>query len=119
MATSLQAPESSHQRASADDERPDLTPGELLELLGDEYTRRVFEAVAAQSRAGREVAEVADVSRTTAYRRLNDLRDAGLVTTEMAVNKNGHHRERYEAVVNHVAVSVDEGSIETSVTFDR
>jgi len=119
MATSLQAPKSSHQQATADDERPDLTTAELLELLGDEYTRRVFEAVTAQSRTGRQVAEVADVSRPTAYRRLNDLRDAGLVTTEMAIGENGHHRERYEAVVDHVAVTIDEGSIETSVTLDR
>jgi DNA-binding transcriptional ArsR family regulator len=96
----------------------DETPGtdELLDLLGDEYTRRVYEAVAEQPRSGRSVAEAADVSRPTAYRRLNELRDAGLVRAEMAISEDGHHREQFEAAAESLSVSLTAGGIEAAVS---
>jgi len=98
--------------------RPDAdgpTTEEILDLFGDEYTRRVFEAVAEQPRCGRAVAEAADVSRPTAYRRLNRLADAGLVTTEMAFSERGNHRERFEANVDRIAISLDGGDVSAEV----
>ena len=87
----------------------DLSATELFDLFGDEYTRRVYQTVTAQPRSGRAVAEAADVSRTTAYRRLNELRDAGLVRTEMMICDDGHHKERFEAVATSLSVSLDDG----------
>jgi hypothetical protein len=87
----------------------DPSASELFELFGDEYTRRVYETTTEQPRSGRTVAEVADVSRATAYRRLNDLRDAGLVRTEMMVCDNGHHKERFEPVPTSTSLSLDDG----------
>jgi predicted transcriptional regulator len=55
------------------------------------------------------VAQAADVSRATAYRRLNDLRDAGLVRTEMMICDDGHHKERFEPVPTSISVSLDDG----------
>jgi predicted transcriptional regulator len=91
-----------------------LSATELFELFGDEYTRRVYQAVTAQPRSGRAVAEAAGVSRATAYRRLNELRDAGLVRTEMMVCDDGHHKERFEGVATSLSVSLDDG-LETTV----
>ncbi len=91
------------------------TTEEVLDLFGDEYTRRVFEAVAERPRCGRAVADAADVSRPTAYRRLNALSDAGLVRSEMAFCDRGNHRERFEAIVDRIAISVDGGRIEATV----
>ena len=93
----------------------DLTTGELLDLFGDQYTRRVYEAVVEQPRCGRAVAEAADVSRATAYRRLNALRDAGLVRTEQTIRTDGHHREQFEAVPTSISVSVSQNGLETAV----
>jgi len=90
----------SRDQSAADD----LTTAELFELFGDEYTRRVYEAVTERPRGGRAVAEAADVSRPTAYRRLNELRDAGLVRSEMEIRTDGHHREQFEAVATSVSV---------------
>jgi hypothetical protein len=95
-------------------EEIDISATELFDLFGDEYTRRVYRAVAAQPRGGRAVAEEADVSRATAYRRLNELRDAGLVRTEMMVCDDGHHKERFEAVATSLFVSLADG-IDTAV----
>jgi predicted transcriptional regulator len=87
----------------------------LLDLFGDEYTRRVYEAVAEQPRTGREVADAVDVSRPTAYRRLNDLRDAGLVRTETLLCTDGHHKEEFEAVSGSLAVTLDGDGLEATV----
>jgi predicted transcriptional regulator len=113
MAAHLKARPSKHR--PEDTEPETLSTTEFLDLLGDEYTRRVFEAVAEAPRTGREVAEEADVSRPTAYRRLNDLQDAGLVRTETALSEDGHHRERFEAVAASMTVSLEGDHIETDV----
>ncbi|ELZ50487.1 transcriptional regulator [Halorubrum coriense DSM 10284] len=89
----------------------------LLDLFGDEYTRRVFEAVSEQPRGGRAVAEAADVSRPTAYRRLNELQDAGLITSECYVAPDGHHREQFTASAQHISVSLDGGEVEATVSL--
>ncbi|WP_338742278.1 winged helix-turn-helix domain-containing protein [Haloplanus salilacus] len=87
----------------------DLSANELFELFGDEYTRRVYETITEQPRSGRAVAEAADVSRATAYRRLNDLRDAGLVRTEMMICDDGHHKERFMSVPTSISISLGDG----------
>jgi len=90
-------------------EEIDLSAFELFELFGDEYTRRVYETITEQPRSGRAVAEAADISRATAYRRLNDLRDAGLVRTEMMICDDGHHKERFEPVPTSISISLGDG----------
>jgi predicted transcriptional regulator len=101
------------------EENSSLTTAELFDLFGDEYTRRIYEVVAEQPRGGREVAEVADVSRPTAYRRLNDLRDAGFVRTDMTICEDGHHRERFEAIATSLSISLDEDSMDDVIQIDK
>ncbi len=114
MSAQLKAPNS--KRTTDHSETDEPTTDELLDLFGDEYTRQVFETIVEQPRSGRAVAEAADVSRSTAYRRLNDLCDAGLVRTEMLVCKDGHHRERYEVVAESLSISLAEDGIEAMVS---
>lgn len=109
-------PKSAHSTERTDD--VSLSATELFELFGDEYTRRVYQAVTAQPRSGRAVAEAAGVSRATAYRRLNELRDAGLVRTEMLICDDGHHKERFEGVATSLSVSLDDGLETTVVVAD-
>lgn len=91
---------------------PDCTGGtgveacELFELFGDEYTRRVYEAISKQPRSGHEVAEATDISGATAYRRLNDLHDAGLVHTEIVICEDGHHKERFRPASMSIELSL-------------
>lgn len=98
------------------DTNDEPTTAELLALFGDDYTRRVFAAVADQPRSGRAVAEAADVSRPTAYRRLNDLEDAGLVASDLVFCENGNHHEQYEAVVDSLSVTLNESGVEATVS---
>lgn len=76
----------------------------LLDLLGDEYTRSVLRALVERPRTGSEVVEAADVSKATAYRRLDELQEAGLVETTTQIDRDGHHCKLFHAVVGRLAV---------------
>lgn len=96
-----------------------VAPDELLELLGDNYTREVLEAVMAMPRSGREVSEVTSVSKPTAFRRLNRLEEAGLVRTELAVDKSGHHHKEYRAVIEELTVEFGSDGITIDLEVDQ
>lgn len=104
-------PDLSARPESADDPRIEACADDLLELLGDEYARRVLEAVTPGPRTAQEVVEAVDVSTPTAYRRLDRLERAGLVEATTVPNADGHHCTRYWAVVEDVHVEVTEDGL--------
>lgn len=114
MATQLSATE----RSPTDDDSP-VSEQSLLELLGDEYTRRVLQAVTEQPRSGNEVVDAADVSKATAYRRLGDLEDAGLVSSEMVFDPDGHHHERFHAVVDSIGIEFGTEGVSVRIETDE
>lgn len=104
---------------AARDGNEEATATDFLDLLGDEYTRRVLAAVTDTARSGREVMEVADVSKATAYRRLSTLEEAGLVESEMAYDPAGHHCEQFRAVVDSIDVELGEDGLSVAVETDE
>lgn len=90
---------------------------EILELLGDEYTRVVLEAVVEKPRTGREIIERLDVSKPTVYRRLDTLQNAGFVRTETQLDPDGHHRKQFYAVIDQLNVEFSPDGI--SATLDK
>ena len=98
-APSQSAPHHRH----AEEQTP--TADDLLDLLGDEHTRRTLNAISSEPKDAQTVAETINVSRATAYRRLNDLLNAGLVTTDIAVCEDGNHYKQYQSVVDELSVS--------------
>ena len=97
MSTSQLAPRSG--LPSVDDaESPaanDPKSGDLLELLSDEYTRDVLTCLGGSPHSARELAEELDASRATIYRRLDRLTEAGLVSSTVSIDADGHHRQQY------------------------
>lgn len=87
----------------------------LLELLGDEYTYRVLEAVVEQPRTGREIMEATEVSKATVYRRLEELEEAGLVESTIHLAKDGNHCKQFHAVVSSIRVEFDEDGLTADV----
>jgi len=110
MATNLTA-ESRPRRGQHADDQADVSGGELLELLGDPYTRCVLTAVVESPKSGSDIVEETDVSKATVYRRLEELCDAGLVESRTVFDPDGHHHEEFEAVVDTVAVDFDGGDL--------
>lgn len=122
MATKLTA----HNRPTGSNSNPgsphgpepcDLSGDDLLELFGDEYTRRVLEAVIDEPKSGSEVVEEASVSKATAYRRLETLREAGLVTASRVLDPDGHHHEQFLAAVEAVSFDFDGGTLSADVQY--
>jgi len=110
MATNIKA-KSRPRRGKQADERTDVSGGELLELLGDPYTRCVLTAVVESPKSGSDIVEETDVSKATVYRRLEELCDAGIVESRTVFDPDGHHHEEFEAVVDTVAVDFDGGEL--------
>jgi len=97
------------------DETPSVSGEELLELLGDEYTRRVLQAVVSEPLSGSQVVEEASVSKATAYRRLETLQEAGLVESTTVFDPDGHHHEQFHAVVDGMTVELGGGNVSASL----
>jgi len=82
------------------------TPDDLLDVLGDEYTRSVLEAIRNEPMSGTEVADATSMSKPTAFRRLNDLADIGLLEVQHRIDADdGHHHKEYHLVVDSVSVT--------------
>ncbi|WP_336000146.1 ArsR/SmtB family transcription factor [Halorientalis halophila] len=99
-------------------------PEEFLDLFGDEYTRLVLEAVLEEPMSGADVADATGISRATAFRRLNELVDYGLVATSQYLDTDGgHHHKQYCAVIDRFSVTFDEDGlqivVETESTAER
>jgi len=96
-------------------ETPTVAADRLLELLGDEYARNVLRAVTERPRTGKEIAEATDVSKPTAYRRLERLEAAGLVASTQRLDPNGHHCKQYHAVVEGLDFEFGADGVDVSV----
>lgn len=98
-------PGASDERSGDADE---VSTAVLLELLGDEYTRSALRAVADEPLSGTEVADRTSMSKPTAFRRLNRLEEAGLVTVRQHIDtEGGHHHKVYEARLDTLEVELE------------
>ena len=85
----------------------DTDPDELLSLLGDEYTRQILSTLGEDALCARAIADRADISCPTVYRRLNGLVAAGVVETSMAIDRSGHHRKQFRIAVDDLEIRLD------------
>jgi DNA-binding HxlR family transcriptional regulator len=82
----------------------------VLDLLEDEYTRRILEALAEGPRPARALIDACDASRATVYRRPNCLQDHGLVEVGVEPHREGHHRKVFESLLERATVEVGDGT---------
>lgn len=93
-----QSPAESYSRTPTREERtPQIRAETALDILGDEYARQILGLLVAEPRTGRELSEETGMSRPTVYRRLETLRENGLVRSEMTYDPDGHHRKEFDA----------------------
>jgi DNA-binding transcriptional ArsR family regulator len=91
---------------------------DVLELLGDEYTRRLLRAIVADPRTGGELVDATDMSKSTVYRRLERLEDAGLIEATQRIDPDGHHCKQFRAVVAAVDFEFDRDGVSVCVRTD-
>ncbi|ERH11630.1 MAG: putative transcriptional regulator [halophilic archaeon J07HB67] len=87
-----------------------------LELLSDDCAREILAVVAEEPTPARRISEQLDVSRTTVYRRLDRLEEAGLLDAQLAYDPDGHHRKEFALAVDQLAVTVDTDGVSVECT---
>jgi predicted transcriptional regulator len=109
-ATQYRSPERSRTApGSPSAESPEVEPERLLSLLTDEYVHDIVGHIADESLAARTIADRLGVARSTVYRRLDRLEEAGMLETEMVYHPDGHHRREFTVSLDEVVLSFDDG----------
>lgn len=95
---------------------PTASPETLIELLSDSYVHEFLRAVRDEPKTARAIADESGASRPTVYRRLNRLREAGLVREQIEVSSDGYHRRTFRTTVDDVDIELGDGGFEVEVT---
>ena len=88
----------------------------VLALLDDEYARAILAHLTTEPMSVDELCTACGMSDATAYRRLDRLQDADLVTEQQELDPDGHHYKQYAATVETVTVTFADGAYEVAVT---
>lgn len=94
-----------------DDSGPQSDQREILSLLEDSYAREIVTCLREGPKPARTVAAKCDCSRTTVYRRLARLEEAGVVSASVRYDPDGHHRKRFHLCVDKITVELEAGGI--------
>jgi DNA-binding transcriptional ArsR family regulator len=95
----------SSARPPREDDSGDATAA--LSLLADTHSRTILRTSRTETRSASDLVAACDASRATVYRRVNALDSAGLLTSGLAYDADGHHSTVYEAAVDTVLVTLD------------
>lgn len=111
-----QSPHESYRREAGRKNDSESAPTEaLLEILGDSFSRHIFRLLSDRPRTGRNLSNETAMSRASVYRRLDTLREHGLVDSEMELDPDGHHRKRFYSTVDGFDFTVEGGQIASQV----
>ena len=107
-----------HTTATEDSEggRNTLASGEILTRLNAAYAQEILETISTEARPAREIAVECGASRATVYRRLNSLKEAGLVETEMQYDGGGHHRTVFKTNFESLALEMTVDGLTVTVS---
>jgi predicted transcriptional regulator len=89
----------------------------VVGLLDDEYARAILTATSEEAMSVTELSDACDVSMSTAYRRVEQLSDVGLLVERTRPRPDGHHDEVYIANLDSVEISLRDGELE--IDLDR
>lgn len=84
---------------------------EMLATLDDPDCRSVLEATGEDPLSAKEIVERCEIPSSTAYRKIEQLIDIGLLREQIRVRSSGNHTREYRRSVDHVGLSLgDDGS---------
>ncbi|WP_181692540.1 response regulator transcription factor [Natronomonas sp. LN261] len=89
----------------------DDTANDVLDALGDEKARRCCSVLNGEVKSAREVANLTGYSLPTVYRRLNTLRQAGLIESRTRIDPGGDHHEVFVTIAERITVELDGFSV--------
>lgn len=113
MSQAISTPKNRHADQSSDDEvlHAESEISEMLTALDDPDCRSVLEATGKDSLSAKEIVERCEIPSSTAYRKIEQLVDIGLLREQIRVCSSGNHTHEYHRNVEHVGLSLgDEGT---------
>ncbi len=85
----------------------------LLKALADEHSSKILSRTAWKAASVMDLVREEGIPSTSAYRRVNELRDEGLIAAERSViTKDGKRYELYRGTFREVNVTFRRGSVE-------
>nr|WP_254525470.1 helix-turn-helix domain-containing protein [Natrinema caseinilyticum] len=93
-----------------------VDPQAVLAALDDDACRSILEATSEESLTATELSERCEIPMSTAYRKVEMLTEADLVTEQVRINTSGKHATEYRKNFDDVLVSVADGEIEIEMT---
>ena len=97
----------------------DLNPADVFALLDDEYARGILKTTNHTPMSARQLATDLDASRSTIYRRIEQLEALGLLVESTEIDADGHHRGCYEARLNRITVELEEDRFSVNVDLSE
>lgn len=88
----------------------------LGSLLADDCARTILEATAREPKSADTLAERCEASKTTVYRRLEELEEHDLVEVRRRPEDDGHHYKVYAARLDRAVVTLTQDGVELSVS---
>jgi biotin operon repressor len=95
----------------------DPDPADVFALLDDTYACGILTATNRTPMSARQLATELDASRSTVYRRIEQLEALGLLVESTEIDADGHHRGYYEARLDRITVDLHADGF--SVAVDR
>jgi DNA-binding transcriptional ArsR family regulator len=78
----------------------------VLAVLQDEECRQILSALETEARSVTELTDRLQISKSTTYRKISELTDAGLVAEKVRLQPFTRHRKEYVHIVDDVDVRV-------------
>ena len=84
-------------------------------MLNDEYARAILTETSAEPMSAKTLSERCDASLTTVYRRIDRLKECGLVEEQLQPQPDGNHYKLFVARLDSFEVEFEDGEMQTAV----
>ncbi|KYH25607.1 helix-turn-helix domain protein [Halalkalicoccus paucihalophilus] len=91
---------------------------DLLDALGDASARAILREGSERPVTIEDLLSVCDVSRTTIYRRVNELVDLGLLEESITFTEDNKRQRRFRTACNRITLCVGENGLEARLDSD-
>ncbi|MFP9192704.1 winged helix-turn-helix domain-containing protein [Natronosalvus vescus] len=94
----------------------DAPLSDILALLDDEYARAILTETSVEPMSASTLSDRCDASLPTIYRRLDRLRECGLISEQTELAPDGNHYSVYEASLERLELTLEDGTLSLEVT---
>ncbi len=102
-------------RMTEDAVSEDADLADVVGLLDDEHVRSILVATSAEPLSAKELGERCDVSVSSIYRRVDELRDIDLLEERTRPRSDGHHETVYVSALDRFELTISDGDLDWTV----